>query len=188
MLMDIGEIKKGSKVVFDGHPWVVTEYQFVKPGKGQALYKCKMKNMITGAGVDRTYRSGEKFEKADLEEHKMQYLYADGDEFHFMNNANYEQVVLTREKLDNADHYLYENLEIDMLFFNGQPIGLTLPNFVELEIVKSDPGIKGDTASNTTKPATLSTGYVLQVPLFVNEGEWIKIDTRSGEYTERVKK
>jgi elongation factor P len=188
MLMDIGEIKKGSKVVFDGDPWVVTEYLFVKPGKGQALYKCKMKNMVSGATVDRTYRSGEKFERADLEEHRMQYLYSDGDQFHFMNNSNYEQVALTKTQIDNADSFLYENLEIDMLFFNGNPIGLTLPNFVELEITESDPGIKGDTASNTTKPATLSTGYVVQVPLFVEEGEWIKVDTRTGAYVERVKK
>lgn len=188
MLMDIGEIKKGSKVVFDGDPWVVTDYQFVKPGKGQALYKCRMKNMISGASVDRTYRSGEKFERADLEEHRMQYLYSDGEEFHFMNNANYEQVALKKPQMDNADAFLYENLEVDMLFFNGQPIGLTLPNFVELEITQSDPGIKGDTASNTTKPATLSTGYIVQVPLFVEEGEWVKVDTRSGDYVERVKK
>jgi elongation factor P len=188
MLMDIGEIRKGSKVVFEGDPWVVTDYQFVKPGKGQALYKCRMKNMVSGSTVDRTYRSGEKFERADLEEHRMQYLYTDGEQFHFMNNANYEQVGLTKSQLDDADHFLYENLEVDMLFFNGNPIGLTLPNFVELEITQSDPGIKGDTASNTTKPATLSTGYIVQVPLFVEEGEWIKVDTRTGDYVERVKK
>ncbi len=188
MLMDIGEIRKGSKLVFDGDPWVVTEYQFVKPGKGQALYKCKLKNMVSGVIIDRTYRSGEKFEKADLEENRMQYLYGDGNEFHFMNNETYDQVALTREQIGDADHFLYENLDVDMLFFNGSPIGLTLPNFVELDIVKSDPGIKGDTASNTTKPATLSTGYEVQVPLFINEGERIKVDTRTGDYVERVKK
>jgi elongation factor P len=188
MLMDIGEIRKGSKLVFDGGPWVVTDYLFVKPGKGQALYKCKLKNMVTGVIIDRTYRSGEKFEKADLEEHKMQYLYADGGEFHFMNNETYDQFALNKDQIGDADHFLYENLDVDMLFFNGAPIGLTLPNFVELEIVKSDPGIKGDTASNTTKPATLSTGYEVQVPLFINEGEWIKVDTRTGDYVERVKK
>ena len=188
MLMDIGEIRKGSKVVFEGDPWVVIEYLFVKPGKGQALYKCKMKNMVNGTIIDRTYRSGEKFEKADLEEHRMQYLYADGDEFHFMNNESYEQVALTSDQVGDASHFLYENLDVDMLFYNGGPIGLTLPNFVELEITQSDPGIKGDTASNTTKPATLSTGYEVQVPLFINEGEWIKVDTRTGAYVERVKK
>jgi elongation factor P len=188
MQTEIGDLRKGSKLVMDGDPWVVVEYQFVKPGKGQALYKCKLKNMISGALVDRTYRSGEKFEKADLEENKMQFLYADGDEFHFMNNESYEQVALKKEQVGDAVHYLYENLDVDMLFYNGRPIGLTLPNFVVLKIDKSDPGIKGDTASNTTKPATMSTGYVLQVPLFIEEGEWIKIDTRTGEYVERVKK
>jgi len=188
MLVDIGEIRKGSKIVIDGDPCVVAEYQFVKPGKGQALYKCKIRNMITGALWDKTWRSGEKFEKADLEEHRMQFLYTDGGEYHFMNNESYEQVMLTTEQLGDGINFLYENLDVDMLFFSGKPIGLTLPNFVELEITKSDPGIKGDTASNTTKPATVSTGYVLQVPLFVNEGEWIKIDTRDGSYVERVKK
>lgn len=188
MLVDIGELRKGSKVVFDGDPWVVTEYLFVKPGKGQALYKCKLKNMVNGTIIDRTYRSGEKFEKADLEEHRMQYLYAEGGEFHFMNNASYEQVALPEAQVGDAQHFLYENLDVDMLFYNGNPIGLTLPNFVELEITRSAPGIKGDTASNTTKPATLSTGYEVQVPLFINEGEWVKVDTRTGGYVERVKK
>lgn len=188
MIMDVSDLRKGQKVVLDGDPWIVTEYQFVKPGKGQALYKCKMKNMTSGALVDRTYRSGEKFEKADLEEHQMQYLYSDGDDFHFMNNENYEQLSLTADQVGDAVNYLYENLNVDMLFFNAKPIGLTLPNFVELQIEKSDPGIKGDTASNTTKPATVTTGYVLQVPLFINEQEWIKIDTRTGDYVERVKR
>ncbi len=188
MLMDIADLRKGSKIVMDGAPCVVQEYQFVKPGKGQALYKCRIKNMVTGANYDKTWRSGEKFEKADLEEHRMQYLYTDGEAFHFMNNESYEQFALTQEQVGDASNYLYENLNVDMLFFDGQPIGLTLPNFVELQIVKSDPGIKGDTASNTTKPATLSTGYVIQVPLFVEEGEWIRVDTRTGGYSERVKK
>ncbi len=188
MQLEVGELRKGTKMVLDGDPWVIVEYQFVKPGKGQGLYKCKMRNMITGSLVDRTYRSGDKFEKADLEENTMQFLYSDGEEFHFMNSASYEQFALTPESVGDAANYLYENLEVDMLFFNGQPIGLTLPNFVVLQIEKSDPGIKGDTASNTTKPATMSTGCVIQVPLFVDEGEWIKVDTRTGDYVERVKK
>jgi elongation factor P len=188
MLMDISEIRKGAKIIIDGAPCLVTEYNFVKPGKGQALYKCRVRNMINGSQWDKTWRSGEKFEKADLEEHRMQYLYTDGEEYNFMNNANYEQVALLKEAVGDAVNYLYENLELDMLFFDGRPIGLTLPNFVELEIVKSDPGIKGDTASNATKPATLSSGYVVQVPLFVNQGEWVRIDTRTGQYQERVKR
>jgi len=188
MLMDVGELRKGSKIVMDGDPCIIVEYQFVKPGKGTALYKCKIKNMVTGSQWDKTWRSGDKLEKADLEEHKVQYLYTDGDAFHFMNNESYDQFELSPEMVGDAVNFLYENLDVDMLFFEGKPIGLTLPNFVELEIIKSDPGIKGDTASNTTKPATLSTGYIIQVPLFVNEGEWIKVDTRTGDYSERVKK
>jgi elongation factor P len=188
MQMDIGELRKGSKIVIDGAPCVVMDYQFVKPGKGQALYKCRIKNMATGAQWEKTWRSGEKFEKADLEENRMQYLYGDGEEYHFMNNESYEQFALKAEQVGDSANYLYENLHVDMLFFDGNPIGLTLPNFVELQIVQSDPGIKGDTASNTTKPATLSTGYVIQVPLFVNEGEWIRVDTRTGDYSERVKR
>jgi elongation factor P len=188
MQIDISELKKGAKIVQDGQPCVVQEYNFVKPGKGTALYKCRVRNMITGAQWDKTWRSGEKFEKADLEERKMQYLYHDGEEYHFMNNESYEQIGLKAEQVGDAANFLYENLLIDMLFFNDGPIGLSLPNFVELQITQSDPGLKGDTASNTTKPATLSTGYVIQVPLFVEEGEWIKVDTRSGDYNERVKK
>ncbi|MCP4606349.1 MAG: elongation factor P [Proteobacteria bacterium] len=188
MLIEVGELRKGTKLVLDGDPWTIVEYQFVKPGKGQALYKCKMKNMISGALVDRTYRSGEKFEKADMEESKMQFLYTDGDDFHFMNTQSYEQFTMSTDQVGDAANYLYENLDVDMLFYNGQPMGLTLPNFVILQIEKSDPGIKGDTASNTTKPATVTTGYTIQVPLFLDEGEWIKVDTRTGGYVERVKK
>ena len=118
----------------------------------------------------------------------MQYLYRDGDGFHFMNTETFDQVALGDDQVGDAAHFLYENLDVDMLFFNGQPIGLTLPNFVVLRIEKSEPGIKGDTASGAQKPATVSTGYTLQVPLFVEEGEWIRIDTRDGSYVERVKK
>jgi elongation factor P len=188
MQIEVGEFRKGTKLVLDGEPWVIAVYQFVKPGKGQGLYKCKMRNMITGALVDRTYRSGDKFEKADLEENQMQYLYSDGTQYHFMNTQSYDQFELGEKQVGDAANYLYENLDVDMLFFNGQPIGLTLPNFVVLQIETSDPGVKGDTASNTSKPATVSTGYEVQVPLFINEGEWIKIDTRTGDYVERVKK
>ena len=188
MLIDIGEMHKGSKIVIDGDPCTVVEYLFVKPGKGTALYKCKIKNMISGSQWDKTWRSGDKLEKADLEERKVQYLYTDGEEYHFMNNETYDQFALTAEAVGDAVNFIYENLDVDMLFFDGNPIDLTLPNFVELQVVESDPGIKGDTASNTSKPATLSTGYVIQVPLFINEGEWIKVDTRTGDYSERVKK
>ena len=143
--------------------------------------------MITGTQFDRTYRSGEKFTAADLEEQEMQYLYSDGEHYHLMNTSNYEQIEMTAEGVGDAASFLVENLNVNVLLFQGRPIGLSLPNFVELKIVQSDPGIKGDTASGSTKPATLETGYVIQVPLFVEEGEVVRIDTRTGSYVERVK-
>ncbi|MCP3955174.1 MAG: elongation factor P, partial [Desulfobacterales bacterium] len=161
---------------------------FVKPGKGQALYKCRLKNMVTGAQFDKTYRSGEKINKADLEEVKMEYLYFDGEAYCFMNSSNYEQEFLTADQLGEVKDLLKDNTECDVLLFDGRPIGVTLPIFMELEVTKADPWIKGDTASGDSKPATLETGYQLQVPPFVEEGEILKIDTRTGAYVERVKK
>ncbi len=188
MQIDMSQLRKGAKVVIDGAPCTITECQFVKPGKGTALYKCKVRNMITGSLYAQTWRSGDKLEKADLEERKMQYLYSDGDGFTFMNNETYDQITLSREQVDDAIPFMYENIEVSMLFFNNNPIGLTLPNFVELQIVESAPGAKGDTATNATKSAKLSTGHLVQVPLFVDEGEWVRVDTRTGEYSERVKR
>lgn len=187
-MFEAGDLRKGLKILVDNEPHIIVDFQFVKPGKGQALYKCKLKNMITGSQFDRTYRSGDKFEKAELEEHQMQFLYSDDEGYHFMNTENYEQVVLTADSMGDANYFLTENLLVDILFFDRRPIGVTLPNFVELKIVQSDPGIKGDTASGATKPATLETGFTLQVPLFIEEGEVIRIDTRTRAYVERVKK
>ena len=182
-----GELRKGSKLEIDGEPYVITDFEFSKPGKGQALYRCRLKNMITGSQFDRTYRSGDKFTTADLEEQAMQYLYKDGDRYHLMNTSSYEQIEMTADQVADAASFLIENLDVSVLLFQGRPIGLTLPNFVDLRIVKSDPGIKGDTASGATKPAVLETGYAVQVPLFVEEGEVVKVDTRTGSYVERVK-
>jgi len=187
-MIEAGELRKGLKILLDGEPYIITEFQFVKPGKGQALYKCKLKNMINGTQFDRTWRSGEKFEKAEIEEHSMQFLYADDDAFHFMNTETYDQVALTADQVGDAQNFLTENLIVQILFFESSAIGITVPNFVELKIVQSDPGMKGDTATGATKPATMETGYTLQVPLFVDQDEVIKIDTRTGEYVERVKK
>lgn len=185
--MTAGELRKGTKLEIDGEPYLIVDFEFSKPGKGQALYRCRLKNMITGTQFDRTYRSGDKFTSADLEEQEMQYLYNDGEKYHLMNMSNYEQIEMPAEGVGDAANFLTENLMVSVLLFQNRPIGLTLPNFVELKIVKSDPGIKGDTASGATKPATLQTGYVIQVPLFVEEGEVVRIDTRSGAYVERVK-
>lgn len=187
-MYDSSDLRKGLKIVIDGNPYIVTDFQFSKPGKGQALYRCKLKNMMTGYTMDRTYRSGEKFEPANLDEVKMQFLYKDGDGFHFMDTQKYEQIALTEEQVGEAKNFLKENMEVTVLFFGSTPIDITLPIFVELQVTKSDPGVRGDTATGATKPATLETGYVIQVPLFIEEGEVLKIDTRTGEYVERVKR
>jgi elongation factor P len=186
-MLESGDLRKGLKLEIDGDPYIITQFEFVKPGKGQALYKCRLKNMVTGAQFDRTFRSGEKFNEADLEEVEMEYLYTDGDSYCFMNTSNYNQEFLSAEQVGDAVQLLKENTVCSMLFFSGKPIGLTLPNFVELRISKTEPWVKGDTASGDSKPAELETGYVVQVPPFVEEGEKIKIDTRSGQYVERVK-
>ncbi len=187
-MYESSDLKKGLKIEIDGEPYVVVQFDFVKPGKGQALYKCRLKNMLTGAQFDKTYRSGEKMNKADLEGVKMEYLYFDGEAYCFMNSSNYEQEFMTADQLGDTKDLLKENTECDVLLFDGRPIGVTLPIFMELKVVKAEPWIKGDTASGDSKPATLETGYQLQVPPFIEEGEILKIDTRTGEYVERVKK
>lgn len=187
-MIDTSDIRKNLKLLIDGDPWVVVDFQFVKPGKGQAFTRTRLKNMITGNVVERTFRSGEKLEEAQIEEKEMMYLYSQGDAYAFMDNKTYEQVEITSEHLGDAVHFLTENMNVEVLFFNGRPIGISLPNFVELEIVNTEPATKGDTVSGATKPATLSTGYTLNVPLFVNSGDWIVVDTRTGAYVERVKK
>lgn len=186
-VLTAGDLRKGTKLEIDGEPYVIMDFEFSKPGKGQALYRCRLKNMITGNQFDRTYRSGDKFSAADLEEQQMQYMYNDGGNYHLMNTSSYEQIEMSADAVGDASSFLIENLVVSVLLFQNRPIGLTLPNFVELKIVNSAPGIKGDTASGATKPATLETGHVIQVPLFVEEGETVRIDTRTGQYVERVK-
>jgi elongation factor P len=186
-MYEASDLRKGLKIEIDGYPYVVVQFEFVKPGKGQALYKCKLKNMVTGAQFERTYRSGEKFNEANLEEHEMEFLYAEGESYCFMNTSTYTQELLTKEQVGDAKGFLKHNTVCSVLFFDGRPIGISFPNFVELKIVKADPWVKGDTAAGSTKPATLETGYVVQVPPFVEEGERVKIDTRTGQYVERVK-
>lgn len=186
-MLESGDLRKGLKIEIDGDPYIIVQFEFVKPGKGQALYKCKLKNMLTGAQFDKTFRSGEKFKEAGLEEHEMEYLYYDGESYCFMNKTNYEQEFMNADQVGDAKNFLKENTVLSMLFFERRPIGLSLPNFVELRITQTDPWVKGDTASGDSKPATLETGYILQVPPFIGEGELVKIDTRTGQYVERVK-
>lgn len=186
-MYEAGDLKKGLKIQIDGAPYVIVQFEFVKPGKGQALYKCRLKNMITGIQFDKTYRSGEKFDEANLEERTMEYLYAEGDNYCFMNSQTFEQEFVSKDQMGDTLDLLKENTVCSVLFFDGRPIGVTLPNFMELKVVKSDPWAKGDTATGSTKPAILETGFQVQVPPFVEEGEVLKIDTRTKEYVERVK-
>jgi len=181
------DLRKGLKLLIDGSPYIVIEFEFSKPGKGQSLYRCKMRNMISGNQLVKTYRSVDKFEKAELEEKTMQYLYHQGDEYHFMDTTTYEQVALTAEHLGDNVHYLIDNMEVEGLFFDGRPIDVTVPTFVNLVVTQADPWAKGDTTGNDTKPVTVETGYQLQVPPFIEEGEKIQIDTRTGAYVTRVK-
>lgn len=181
------DLKKGLKLLIDGDPHVIVQFDFSKPGKGQALYRCKLRNMITGALFDRTYRSGESFEPANLEERDMQYLYQDETGYVFMDQKTYEQVALSEETLGDDKYFLVDNMEVKILMYGDTGIGITLPNFVNLRVTQSDPWVKGDTAAGNNKPATVETGYTLQVPSFVEEGTLIQIDTRTGEYATRVK-
>lgn len=181
------DLKKGLKILIDGDPHVIAEFDFSKPGKGQALYRCKLRNMINGSLFDRTYRSGESFEPARLEERGMQYLYEDESGYVFMDQKNYEQITLSAETVSDDKYFLVDNMEVDVLIFAENGIGITLPNFVNLRVSQSDPWVKGDTAAGNNKPATVETGFTLQVPSFVEEGTLIQIDTRTREYVTRVK-
>jgi elongation factor P len=188
VMYDTSDIRKGLKILIDGDPYVVVDFQFVKPGKGTAFTKTRVKNLITGSVLDRTYRSGEKLEPANVEEREMQFLYHEGENYCFMDNTTYEQVFVSADILGDDAQWMPDNTNANVVFFDERPVGVSLPNFVELEVTQTDPGVRGDTATGATKPATLSTGAVINVPLFVEEGEWLKIDTRSGQYVERVKK
>lgn len=187
-MLDTSDIKKGVKITLDGQPYNCVEFQFVKPGKGQAFTRTKLKNMITGAVLERTFKSGEKLEKAELEERGMTFTYMDGPNYVFMDKSTYEEHRLSEEQLADVKYYMLDGIDVDVLLYEGRPIGVTPPNFVELEVVQTDPGFKGDTATGATKAAELSSGLTVQVPLFVEQGEWLKIDTRTNSYVERVKK
>jgi len=186
-MYEAGDLRKGLKIQIDGEPYIIVDFSFVKPGKGQALYKCKLKNLLTGSQFDRTYRSGDKFEPAHLEEHEMEFLYCEGSDYCFMNTSTYEQVTMNEEQVGTARNFLTNNIVVNVLFFQDRPIDINLPIFVDLKVVEAEPGIKGDTASGATKPVTLETGHVIQVPLFIEEGEVLRLDTRTGAYVSRIK-
>ncbi|OGR05224.1 MAG: elongation factor P [Desulfobacca sp. RBG_16_58_9] len=181
------DFKKGLKIELDGAPYVIVDFQHVKPGKGGAFVRTKLKNLLSGRVLDQTFRSGERIKRPDLMEREMQYLYREGDRFCMMDNETYEQFMLTAEQVGEALLYLTENLDVKVLFFNQQPVALEVPTFVELAVTQAEPGLRGDTATGGTKPATLESGVTIQVPLFINEGDRVKVDTRTGSYIERLK-
>ncbi|MDH5345429.1 MAG: elongation factor P [Gammaproteobacteria bacterium] len=181
------EFRSGLRIIIDGDPCVIVENEFVKPGKGQAFNRARIKNLKSGKTVDKTFRSGDSVEAADVVDMQMQYLYADGEFWHFMTPDTFEQYAADKRAIGDASKWLTEQDVCQVTLWNNQPLSIDAPNFVELEITETDPGVRGDTASGGVKPAKLSTGAVVRVPLFVEQGEVIKVDTRSGEYVSRVK-
>ncbi len=181
------EFRKNLKIEIDGEPFVIIDCQHVKPGKGVAFVKTKYKSLISGRVLHENFRSGDKVAVPNLEARKMVYLYPEDSFFIFMDNSNYEQVRLSAEAIEEVAQFLMDNLEVEVLFHNGKPISIEMPIFLELEVTQTEPGFKGDTATGVTKPATLSTGAQIAVPLYVKEGDIVKVDTRSCSYVERVK-
>ena len=182
------DFRNGLKVELDNGPYTMVYFQFVKPGKGTAFTRTKLKHMVTGSVIERTYRTGETLMAADVEEETMQYLYNDGEFYHFMNEETYEQVAIPAKSIADEADFLVENDSVDVLYYKGNPLNITLPNFIESEVVYCEPGVRGNTAQGATKPATLACGATVNVPLFIDQGETLKIDTRTKEYVSRVQK
>ena len=185
-MISAGDFRNGITFELDGNVVQVIEFQHVKPGKGAAFVRTKYKNVITGAVVERSFNPTDKYPTAYIERTDMQYLYSDGDLYYFMDMETYEQQPIDSSKLGPAFQFVKENMEVKVLSYKGNVFGVEPPNFVELEVTETDPGFKGDTATNATKPATLETGAEIKVPLFINQGDMIRIDTRTGEYMERA--
>ena len=186
MQYSTAEFRKGLKIELEGDPMVIVDFQHVKPGKGGAFVRTRLKSLISGRVLEKTFRSGEKVDVPDLEDKNMVYLYSDDSGYHFMDNETYEQMVMTKDHIGTALGYLKENVAIDVLFHNKKPIGVEIPSFMDLKVAETVPGVRGNTVSGATKPAKLETGATVQVPLFINEGDVIKVDTRTGDYIERV--
>ena len=185
-MISSSDFRTGVTIEIDGEVWQVIDFQHVKPGKGAAFVRTKMKNVRTGSVVERTFNPGEKIPKAHVDNRKMQYLYENDEMYVFMDNETYEQSELTKEQLGDALKYLKENMDISIMMFQGTILGVDLPNSVDLEVIECDPGVRGDTATGTTKMAKLETGYSVRVPLFINQGDVLRIDTRTGNYMERA--
>jgi len=185
-MISAGEIRKGKKVMYEGGPFVVVDFMHVKMGRGRPHVKAKMKHMITGQVIEKSFLTTESFEEPDLENRTMQFLYSQGEEYFFMDSTNFEQIQIDAENLGDTRWYLIENQEYSVLLFEGKPISVDLPASVILAVVETEPAVKGDTVTNVMKPARVETGYEVKVPLFVKEGDKVKIDTRTGEYIERA--
>ena len=186
-MITAGDFRKGITFEINGEPYVILDFQHVKPGKGAAFVRTKYKNIITGATREEAFNPSDKFENARIDTKTMQYLYNDGELYYFMDNESYEQIPIGKDQVEEAMKYLRENDEATIKFYNEKPFLVEAPNFVNLTVTETEPGVKGDTATNVTKAATVETGAVIQVPIFINEGEKIQIDTRSGEYLGRAK-
>jgi len=182
------DLKKGLKIEIDGDPCVITDFQFSKPGKGQAIYRCKIRNLSTGSSFDKSFRSGDKVKKAALESRDFIFSYQAGDNFVFSDNETYEEIHLLTEQLGNNQFFIVEDMPVEILFHNEKALEVTLPNFVEKVITETEPGARGDTANNVVKPAKIDNGFEISVPIFINEGDIVRIDTRTGTYADRVAK
>ena len=181
-----GDFRKGVTVEIDGNVWSIADFQHVKPGKGAAFVRTRLKNVMTGAVLERTFSPTDKYPRAHIESKEMQYLYTDGELYYFMDTETFEQLPLNASEVEDAIPFIRENTNVSIRFYKGKAFSVEAPNFVELKITECEPGVRGDTATGTTKPATLETGFKINVPLFVNEGDSIRVDTRTGEYMERV--
>lgn len=185
-MYETGDFKKGLKILMEGVPFVIVDFQHVKPGKGNQFTRTKLRNMLTGQNREMTIKSGEKFGVPDVMIREMTYLYKDDSGFNFMDQTNYEQVLMNPEEIGEPAQFLSENLKVMIVFFNDKPVGVEVPRAVQLKVAQTDPGIKGDRVSGGTKPATMESGLVVQVPLHINIGDTLRIDTDSAEYVERV--
>ncbi len=185
--MNIEDVHKNTKVLITGIPYNIDDADFMKPGKGHAIYRLRLRNLLDNGTIEHTYHSGERVEEANISISEMQYLYKEEGKYCFMDNESYEQIFLSEDQVGEAKNFLLDNIEAEILLFEDRPLGISLPNFIDVIVTKADPWAKGDSVSGNTKPVTVQTGYQVQVPPFIEEGEKIRIDTRSGEYLTRVK-
>lgn len=185
-MISTSDLRRGLTVEIDGDLWSILEYHHLKIGRGSAQVRMKMRNLKSGTTIERSVQAGEKFRRAVLDRHSVQYLYHEGDTYYFMDQSTFDQIALDSEKLGDAVDYLRDSMDLELLTYQDEPVSIELPNTVELRVVQTDPGVRGDTAAGGTKPAKLETGKVVQVPLFLNEDEAVRVDTRTGQYIERA--